>query len=50
MRTRLLELVRERAWRDDVDVVLASGKRSNFYVQGKRITLHDPVRLSRYNA
>ncbi len=40
MRTRLLELVRERAWRDDVDVVLASGKRSNFYVQGKRITLH----------
>lgn len=40
MRARLLELVRERAWRDGVDVVLVSGKRSDFYVQGKRITLH----------
>jgi orotate phosphoribosyltransferase len=39
-RARLLELVRERAWRDGVDVVLASGKRSTFYIQGKRITLH----------
>ena len=39
-RRRLLELVRERAWRDGLDVVLASGKRSTFYIQGKRITLH----------
>ncbi len=39
-RRRLLELVRERAWKDGIDVVLASGKRSTFYIQGKRITLH----------
>lgn len=39
-RARLLTLVRERAYRDDVDIVLASGKRSTFYVNGKRITLH----------
>jgi orotate phosphoribosyltransferase len=38
-RARLLHLVRERAFRDDVDVTLASGKRSTFYIQGKRITL-----------
>ncbi len=38
-RARLLELVRERAYRDGVDVVLASGKRSSFYVDGKRVTL-----------
>ncbi len=39
-RARLLELVRERAYREGVDIVLASGKRSTFYVNGKRVTLH----------
>ena len=39
-RARLLELVRERAYQEGVDIVLASGKRSSFYVNGKRITLH----------
>ncbi len=39
-RARLLELVRERAYKDGLDIVLASGKRSTFYIQGKRITLH----------
>ena len=38
-RSRLLALVKERAYRDDVDIVLASGKRSTFYVNGKKITL-----------
>ena len=39
-RSRLLELVRERAYEDGLDVVLASGKRSDFYIKGKEITLH----------
>ncbi|MEZ5987720.1 MAG: orotate phosphoribosyltransferase [Planctomycetota bacterium] len=39
-RARLLDLVRERAYRDGLDIVLASGKRSTFYVDGKKITLH----------
>ncbi|MEZ5966641.1 MAG: orotate phosphoribosyltransferase [Planctomycetota bacterium] len=39
-RARLVELVRERAYRDGVDVVLASGKRSTFYINGKEVTLH----------
>lgn len=39
-RARLLELTRERAWKDNVDVTLASGKRSTFYVKGKEISLH----------
>lgn len=39
-RSRLLELVRERAYKDGLDIVLASGKRSTFYIQGKKITLH----------
>lgn len=39
-RERLLELVKERAYRDDLDIVLASGKRSTFYINGKKITLH----------
>ncbi|GAB4161720.1 MAG: orotate phosphoribosyltransferase [Planctomycetota bacterium] len=39
-RARLLELVRERAYRDGLDIVLASGKRSTFYIDGKRVTLH----------
>lgn len=39
-RARLLELVRARAYRDGLDIVLASGKRSTFYVDGKRVTLH----------
>ena len=34
-RERLLELVKERAYRDDLDIVLVSGKRSNFYINGK---------------
>ena len=38
-RERLLQLVRERAFRDNVDVTLASGKKSTFYIQGKKITL-----------
>jgi orotate phosphoribosyltransferase len=37
---RLLQLVRERAWRDGLDIVLASGKRSTFYINGKKVTLH----------
>ncbi len=39
-RSRLLELVRDRAYKDGLDIVLASGKRSTFYIQGKKITLH----------
>lgn len=39
-RARLLELVRELAYKDGLDIVLASGKRSTFYIQGKKITLH----------
>ena len=39
-RTRLLELVRALAYRDGLDIVLASGKRSTFYIQGKQVTLH----------
>lgn len=39
-RGRLLQLVRERAYRDGLDIVLASGKRSTFYINGKRVTLH----------
>jgi len=37
---RLLQLVRERAYKDGIDIVLASGKRSNFYINGKKVTLH----------
>jgi orotate phosphoribosyltransferase len=39
-RARLLELVRERAFRDGLDVTLASGKKSTFYIDGKKVTLH----------
>ncbi len=39
-RERLLELVKERAYKDGLDIVLASGKRSSFYVNGKKISLH----------
>lgn len=39
-RARLVELVRERAFRDGLDITLASGKRSTFYINGKAITLH----------
>ncbi len=39
-RSRLLELVRDRAYKDGLDIVLVSGKRSTFYIQGKKITLH----------
>lgn len=38
-RDRLLTLVAERAYRDGVDIVLASGKRSDFYIDGKQVTL-----------
>lgn len=38
-RDRLLTLVAERAYRDGVDLVLASGKRSDFYIDGKQVTL-----------
>ena len=39
-RRRLVQLVRELAYRDGVDIVLASGKRSTFYINGKDVTLH----------
>jgi len=39
-RRRLVQLVRERAYRDGLDIVLASGKRSTFYINGKEVTLH----------
>ena len=39
-RVRLLDLVRERAFRDGLDVTLASGKKSTFYIDGKKVTLH----------
>lgn len=39
-RARLRDLVRERAYKDGLDIVLASGKRSTFYIDGKRVTLH----------
>lgn len=39
-RARLLQLVRELAYKDGLDIVLASGKRSTFYIQGKQVTLH----------
>ena len=39
-RSRLLELVRERAYRDGLDIVLSSGKPSTFYINGKKVTLH----------
>lgn len=39
-KTRLLQLVRERAWKDGIDIVLASGKRSTFYINGKKVSLH----------
>lgn len=39
-KTRLLELVRQRAYRDGLQIVLASGKASTFYIDGKKITLH----------
>jgi orotate phosphoribosyltransferase len=43
-RDRLLTLVAERAYRDGIDIVLASGKRSDFYIDGKQVTL-DPEGL-----
>jgi orotate phosphoribosyltransferase len=39
-KARLLQLVRERAWRDGLDITLASGKKSTFYINGKKVTLH----------
>jgi len=37
---RLLQLVRARAYKDGIDIVLASGKHSDFYINGKKVTLH----------
>jgi orotate phosphoribosyltransferase len=37
---RLLQLVRERAYRDGLDITLASGKKSTFYIDGKKVSLH----------
>ena len=37
---RLLQLIRERAYKDGIDIVLASGKRSDFYINGKKVSLH----------
>jgi orotate phosphoribosyltransferase len=37
---RLLQLVRERAYRDGLDITLASGKKSDFYINGKQVSLH----------
>lgn len=37
---RLLDLVRERAYRDGLDITLASGKKSTFYINGKKVSLH----------
>lgn len=37
---RLLQLVRERAYRDGLDITLASGKKSTFYINGKKVSLH----------
>lgn len=39
-KARLLELIRERAYKDGIDIVLASGKRSDFYINGKKVSLH----------
>jgi len=39
-KARLLTLVKERAFEDGIDIVLSSGKRSDFYINGKKITLH----------
>jgi len=39
-KARLLQLVRERAYRDGLDITLASGKKSTFYINGKKVTLH----------
>ena len=39
-RERLKQLVKERAYRDGLDIVLTSGKRSTFYINGKKISLH----------
>ena len=39
-KSRLLQLVRERAYKDGIDIVLASGKRSTFYINGKKVSLH----------
>lgn len=39
-KARLFTLVKERAFKDGMDIVLSSGKRSDFYIDGKKITLH----------
>jgi len=39
-KARLLDLIRERAYQDGLDITLASGKKSDFYINGKRVTLH----------
>ncbi|MGE3174627.1 MAG: orotate phosphoribosyltransferase [Planctomycetota bacterium] len=37
---RLLQLVRERAYKDGLDITLVSGKKSDFYINGKKVSLH----------
>jgi orotate phosphoribosyltransferase len=39
-KARLLELVRERAYKDGLDITLVSGKKSDFYINGKKVSLH----------
>ncbi len=39
-RQRLVTLVRERAYKDGIDITLASGKQSDFYINGKKVSLH----------
>ena len=39
MRNRLLEIIREQSY-EEREVTLVSGRKSNFYVDGKQTTLH----------
>lgn len=39
-RMRLVEIIRERSFKDNVDITLASGRKSNFYFNMKPTMLH----------
>lgn len=39
-RTRLMEIIRERSFKDNVEITLASGRKSNFYFNMKPTMLH----------
>src|SRR5690606_3181233 len=39
-RTRLKEIIRERSFKDNVEITLASGRKSNFYFNMKPTMLH----------